>query len=201
MKQVAEFIPIVLFFIVYQLDGESISLASWTYQFDGIFSATAALMAATALQVILTYAVTRTFEKRLLWLLLAVMVFGGATLIFRNQAFIQWKPTVFNWALALAFGISQFVGSRNLMERTLGSQIHLPQPVWTQLNLLWVANFLIVGALNLFVAYRYSEETWVSYKLYSSFGFILLLTVLTALLISPHLKEDATDKQLLPQDE
>ena len=201
MKQVAEFIPIVLFFVTYQLDGQSLSLGSWTYQFDGIFSATAVLMVATALQVILTYAVTRTFEKRLLWLLLAVTVFGGATLIFRNQVFIQWKPTVFNWALALAFGASQFVGSKNLMERTLGSQIHLPKPVWSQLNLLWVANFLIVGALNLFVAYRYSEETWVSYKLYSSFGFILALTILTALLISPHLKEDTADEQLLQRDE
>ena len=64
MKQIAEFIPIVLFFIAYQLNGESISLAGWTYRFDGIFSATAVLMAATALQVTLSYAFTRTIEKR-----------------------------------------------------------------------------------------------------------------------------------------
>lgn len=191
MKQIAEFIPIVLFFIAYQLNGESFSLAGWTYHFDGIFSATAVLMAATALQVTLTYAFTRTIEKRLLWLLAAVLVFGGATLIFRNQAFIQWKPTVFNWVLAIVFGTSQFVGSKNLMERTLGGQIQLPKSVWGQLNLLWVANFLIVGGLNLYVAYQYSEETWVSYKLYSAIGFVLLLTTLTALLVSPHLKEDA----------
>lgn len=201
MKQVVEFIPIILFFIVYQLDGETVSLSGWTYQFDGIFSATAVLMAATVLQVVFTYAFTRTFEKRLLWLLLAVLVFGGATLIFRNQAFIQWKPTVFNWVLALVFGASQFIGSKNLMERTLGTQIHLPKPIWNRLNLLWVGNFLIVGALNLYVAYRFSEETWVSYKLYSSFGFILVLTALTALLISPHLKDEASNKALLQQDD
>jgi len=190
MKQLAEFIPIALFFIAYQLNGETVSLAGWEYTFDGIFSATAVLMIATILQVVITYAITREFEKRLLWLLLAVMVFGGATLVFRNQVFIQWKPTIFNWALALAFGGSQFLGEKNLMERTLGSQIHLPRPVWTRLNLLWVSNFAIVGALNLVVAYGYSEETWVSYKLYSAIGFTLLLTILTALLISPHLKED-----------
>ena len=201
MKQIAEFIPIVLFFIAYQLNGESIALAGWTYHFDGIFSATAVLMAATALQVSLTYAFTRTIEKRLLWLLAAVLVFGGATLIFRNQAFIQFKPTVFNWVLALAFGASQFIGDKTLMERTLGSQIHLPKSVWTRLNLLWAANFLVVGGLNLFVAYQYSEETWVSYKMYSAIGFVLLLTILTALLISPHLKENAADKQLLKPDE
>ena len=91
-------------------------------------TATAVLMAATVLQVAFTYALTREFEKRLVWLLLAVVVFGGATLVFRNQMFIQWKPTIFNWVLAVAFGGSQFVGDKNLMERTLGSQIHLPKP-------------------------------------------------------------------------
>jgi intracellular septation protein len=190
MKQLLEFIPIALFFITYQLKGESIALGSWDYTFDGMFSATAVLMIATVLQVITTYALTREFEKRLMWLLLAVMVFGGATLVFRNQMFIQWKPTIFNWVLAVAFGASQFVGDKNLMERTLGSQIHLPKAVWTKLNLLWVSNFAIVGALNLVVAYGYSEDTWVSYKLYSAIGFTLLLTILTALLISPHLKDD-----------
>jgi intracellular septation protein len=196
MKQLAEFVPIALFFIVYQLDGESVSLGGWAYTFDGIFSATAVLMVATLLQVVLTFAVTREFEKRAVWMLLAVLVFGGATLLLRNQMFIQWKPTIFNWALALAFGASQFIGDKNLMERTLGSQIHLPKPVWTKLNLLWVSNFAVVGSLNLVIAYGFSEATWVSYKLYSAIGFTLLLTILTALLISPHLKdEQITDNQ------
>jgi intracellular septation protein len=190
MKQLAEFLPIALFFIVYQLKGMSIELAGWEYTLDGIYSATAVLMLATVAQVLLTWAFTRTLEKRLVWLLLAVLVFGGATLVFHNQMFIQWKPTIFNWVLAVVFGASQYIGDKNLMERTLGSQIHLPKPVWSKLNLLWVGNFMIVGGLNLVVAYGYSEDTWVSYKLYSSIGFTLLLTILTALLISPHLKDE-----------
>ena len=190
MKQLAEFLPIALFFIVYQLNGESVSLGGWEYTFDGIFSATAVLMVATVAQVGITWAITREFEKRMLWLLLAVMVFGGATLLFRNQMFIQWKPTIFNWALALAFGASQFIGDKNLMERTLGSQIHLPKQVWNRLNLLWVGNFALVGGLNLVVAYAFSEATWVSYKLYSAIGFTLVLTILPAIMISPHLKDE-----------
>ena len=197
MKQIAEFIPIALFFIVYQLDGKTVSLGDWTYHFDGIYSATAVLMAATVLQVLFTFALTRKFEKRLMWLASAVLVFGGATLFFHNQMFIQWKPTIFNWALALAFGASQFIGDRNLMQRTLGGQLHLPKAVWTRLNLLWTTNFFIVGGLNLYVAYGFSEATWVSYKLYSAIGFTVVLTILTALLISPHLKDDAADKQPL----
>ncbi|MBP6725570.1 MAG: septation protein A [Halioglobus sp.] len=189
MKQLAEFVPIALFFIVYQLKGTSLELGGWEYSFDGIYSATAVLMLATVAQVLLTWAFTRTLERRLLWLLLAVLVFGGATLVFHNQMFIQWKPTIFNWVLALVFGASQYVGDKNLMERTLGSQIHLPKPVWSRLNLLWVSNFIIVGGLNLVVAYSFSEDAWVSYKLYSSIGFTLVLTILTALLISPYLKD------------
>ncbi len=189
MKQLAEFVPIALFFIVYQLKGTSLELGGWEYNFDGIYSATAVLMLATVAQVLLTWAFTRTLEKRLLWLLLAVLVFGGATLVFHNQMFIQWKPTIFNWVLALLFGGSQYIGDKNLMERTLGSQIHLPKPVWSRLNLLWVSNFVIVGGLNLVVAYNFSEDAWVSYKLYSAIGFTLVLTILTALLISPYLKD------------
>ncbi len=205
MKQLAEFVPIVLFFIVYQLKGETIEISSWSYTFDGIFSATTVLMAATAIQVALSFAISRQLERRQLWLLLAVLVFGGATLFFRNQMFIQWKPTIFNWVLAIAFGGSQFIGEKNLMQRTLGSQLHLPHNIWRRLNLIWTANFATVGALNLYVAYYYSEETWVSYKMYSAIGFTVVLTVLTAFLISPHLKEETEgernpDDKKLPQE-
>jgi len=190
MKQLAEFVPIALFFIIYQMRGEEIHIGSWQHTLDGIFSATAVLIAATVIQVLITFAITRKLEKRLLWLLLAVSVFGGATLIFRDQAFIQWKPTIFNWVLALVFALSQFYGDKNLMERTLGSQLQLPGAIWTRLNMVWVIQFTIVGGLNLYVAYGYSEATWVSYKLYSAIGFTLLLTLITALMVSPHLKEE-----------
>ncbi|WOJ98444.1 inner membrane-spanning protein YciB [Congregibacter brevis] len=192
MKQLLEFIPIALFFVVYQLDGETLRVAGWQYEFDGIFSATAVLISATALQVLISRIASGYWDKRGLWTFLAVGIFGGATLILRDQTFIQWKPTIFNWALAIAFGLFHFIGERNLLERTLGSQLELPKTVWSKLNLLWISNFLIVGALNLYVAYSYSEATWVSYKLYSSIGFTMLLTILTAVLVSPHLQADET---------
>jgi intracellular septation protein len=189
MRQLLEFLPIALFFIVYQLDGETVAVGTWTHTVDGIFTATAVLIAATALQFTLSSLLARQVEKRALWTLVAVAAFGGATLVLRDETFIQWKPTIFNWVLALAFILFRFVGERTLMERTLGKQLHLPRRVWLRLNAVWVANFLIVGALNLYVAYGYSEATWVSYKLYSAIAFTLLLTVITALLISPHLKD------------
>ncbi|MEM0955384.1 MAG: inner membrane-spanning protein YciB [Pseudomonadota bacterium] len=190
MKQVAELVPLILFFLAYQMDGETLSLGEYSHTMDGIFSATAVLIAATVIQVLLTWALTRELERRLLWLLAAVCVFGGATLVFRDETFILWKPTVFNWVLAIVFSASHFIGERNLMERTLGSQLDLPKPTWTLLLWLWAGHFTLVGGLNLVVAYGFSEAFWVSYKLYSAFGFTLLLTLVTAFIIAPHMNEE-----------
>ena len=184
MKQLAELLPVVLFFVVYQLDGRSLTLGGWEYHFDGIYSATAVLMIATVLQLALTH-----IEKRLLLLTAVVCVFGTATLLLRNQLFIQWKPTIFNWVLAAVFVGTHALTGKTVMERAIGAQLSLPAVAWRRLNSLWVANFVVVGALNLYVAYRFSEAAWVSYKLYSAIGFTLLVTALTVALIMPHVKD------------
>jgi intracellular septation protein len=188
MKQLAELVPIVLFFVAYQLDGNVVSAGEWSYRFDGIYSATAVLMLATAAQIVLTRLVTGHLEKRLLLLGAVVLLFGGATLVLRNQLFIQWKPTMFNWALALVFIAMRWWTGCSVMERAMGEQLTVPRQAWDRLDRLWIGNFLVVGALNLFVAYRFSEATWVSYKLWSAIGFTLLLSVLTVLLLLPYLR-------------
>jgi intracellular septation protein len=189
MNQLAEMLPIILFFIVYKMDGYQLDLGIWQYQFDGIYTATAVLMAATAIQVAVARLHTGKLEKRQLWLLIAVLLFGGATIVLRNELFIQWKPTIFNWALGVAFLGSQFIGKKNLMMRTMGSQISAPDAVWTRINYVWSCYFLLVGGLNLMVAYNFSEETWVNYKLYSALGFTVLLSLATVAMLAPHIKE------------
>jgi intracellular septation protein len=189
MKQLLEFAPIALFFIVYQLDGETIAIGGWEHVVDGIFTATAVLIAATAVQVLISRLMSGSWEKRTLWTFFAVALFGGATLLLRDQTFIQWKPTIFNWGLAIVFLGFQLFSERTLLERTVGQQVPAPAAAWRRINLLWIGNFAIVGALNLYVAYSYSEAFWVSYKLYSAIGFTLLLTLLTALMMSPYLRD------------
>lgn len=190
MKQLLELLPLVLFFGAYQMDGDTLTVGGWSHTFDGIFSATAVLMISTALTWLISSLLEKRNDKRLMWMTLAVLLFGAATLILRDQRFIQWKPTVFNWVLAAVFLGSQFIGKRTVLERVLGSQLSLPQTIWTRLNVLWIGNFALVGALNLFVAYRFEEAVWVSYKLYSSIGFTLALMLLTVAIVAPHVKDD-----------
>ena len=190
MKQLLELLPLVMFFGAYQMDGDTLAVGGWSHTFDGIFSATAVLMISTALTWLISSLLEKRNDKRLMWMTLAVLLFGAATLILRDQRFIQWKPTVFNWVLAAVFLGSQFIGKRTVLERVLGSQLSLPRPIWTRLNVLWIGNFALVGALNLFVAYRFEEAVWVSYKLYSSIGFTLALMLLTVAIVAPHVKDD-----------
>jgi len=193
MKQILEFLPIVLFFGAYQMSGETLTVGAWSHTFDGIFSATAVLMIATIAVWLIMLAITRRNDKRLMWMMVAIVVFGTATLVLRDQRFIQWKPTVFNWVMAALFFGSQFVGEKTLLERFAGQQLVLSAVIWKRLNVLWVTNFVTVGALNLYVAYQYEEAFWVSYKLYSSIGFILLMMLLTVMIVAPHLRSEDQD--------
>ena len=193
MKQIFELIPLILFFVVFKMDGETLQLLSFSYQFDGIYSATAVLMAATAIQVVLTRLITGKVEKQLLWLFGIIVVAGSATLILRNDIFIMWKPTVFNWGLAMVLLGGLLLGKKSLLEKMLGQQLELPATAWLRLNQLWIANFLIVGSLNLYVAYNFSQDAWVNYKLYSSIGFTLLLMIITMIIVVPHIKDKADE--------
>ncbi|MGI9286079.1 MAG: inner membrane-spanning protein YciB [Pseudomonadales bacterium] len=191
MRQLAELVPIALFFIVYKMNGYEISLGGFQYTFDGIYTATLVLIIATFVQVVLTKLITGVVEKRL-WLLFAVvLVAGSLTLVFHDDMFIKWKPTIFNWGLAVAFLVAPLIGNKSLMERAMGGQIDVPKAVWSRLNIIWTIYFFVVGALNLYVAFGgYTQEFWVSYKLYSSIGFTIVLSIVTVIILAPHLKED-----------
>lgn len=188
MRQLLELIPLILFFITYKMSGETISLLGYIYTLDGIFSATAVLMIASTIQMILTLIVDGKIKNSHLWLYALVIVAGSATIYLRDPAFIKWKPTVFNWGMAAVLYGSLFLSKKSILEKMLGGQLSLPQIAWKKLNQLWISNFLIVGALNLYVAYNFSENAWVDYKLYSAFGFTVILLILTMLIMMPYIK-------------
>ena len=191
MKQILELLPIALFFIAYKMSGETISIGTWSHELNGIFSATAVLIAATLAQTAIVLAIYKRLERKDIWMLIAVIGFGSLTLIFRNQLFIQWKPTIFNWALAIVFFITPMFSGKTLIERALGSHMQLPHAIWIRLNNWWCAYFSVVGAANLYVAYNYTESFWVSYKLYSSIGFTIFLSILTVVILAPYMKDTA----------
>ena len=170
MQLLVDFLPVIIFFAAYKL--------------YGIYVATAALIAAMAVQIGFQWFVQRKVNKMLLVSGILVAVFGGITLALRDPLFIQWKPTIVNWLFAAAFLGSQFIGAKTLIERIMGHAVQLEQPMWRQLNMIWVANFLVLGAANLYVVFNFDEATWVNFKLFGMFGLTLLTAIGQALWIA-----------------
>ena len=175
MKLLLDFLPIIIFFIVYKSTND-------------IIIATAVLIPATLLQMLYTWIKTHTIEKMQLVTLALVVVLGGATVLFQDKTFIQWKPTVVNWLFGLAFLGSQFIGNKTIVERIMGSNISLPAFAWRTLNIAWVVFFFAMGAINLFVAYTFSEETWVNFKLFGMLGLTLLFIIIQGFYLSRHIE-------------
>lgn len=176
MKLLLDFLPVIIFFAVYKFSGD-------------IILATAVLIPATLAQMAYTWFTTHKIEKMQLVTLGLVIVLGGATVLFDNKAFIQWKPTVVNILFAAAFLISQFIGKKTIVERLMGQAIELPSLVWKRLNMGWVGFFTAMGILNLIVVYTLSEEAWVNFKLFGMLGCTLVFILAQGIYISRHAPE------------
>jgi len=179
MQLLLDVFPVIVFFVV--------------YRFYGIYAATAAIIATMAVQIAYQWLRHRKVNKMFLASGILVAVFGGITLILRNPLFIQWKPTIVNWLFALVFLGSQWIGAKTLIERVMGHAIELEPAFWRQLNVMWVGAFVVIGAVNLYVVYNFSEETWVNFKLFGMTGLLILVAVIQAFWIS--LKTAKSDPQ------
>ncbi len=190
VKQLIDFIPLLLFFIVYKTEPRTLDLAGHSVDFGGIFSATAVLIGSSLIVYGLMFLRQRRLEKGQWLTLLACLVFGGMTLAFHSETFLKWKAPVVNWLFALAFLGSHFIGDRVLIQRIMGHALNLPDAVWTRLNIAWIVFFLVCGAANLIVAFTF-ERFWVDFKVFGSLGMTLLFLLGQGVYLSRHLQDTA----------
>jgi len=181
MQALLDFLPVIAFAVTYWV----------TKDFN---TAILVIMAAVGIQVIVTFALTRTVPKMLLISAGLVIVLGGISLLLKNDLVFKWKPTVLNWAFALVFLGSQFIGAKPIIQRIMESvaknEIQLIPAHWRTLNLMWALFFTISGAANIYVAYNFEEAVWVNFKLFGLLGFTLVFMVLQAFWISARVPKD-----------
>lgn len=187
MKQFLEFAPILAFFIAYYVSDRN------------LLAATAVLIVAQSILIAGLYLRNGKLERPMQIQFWAVVVLGGLTLALNNATFIQWKPTLVNWVLAAGLALSQIFGERNLLERMLGGQMPLPRRAWNHLAWGWSAAFFFAGALNLVVAYQFSEEFWVNYKLFGGFALTLFYVIVTVVYLhrAGHLEDRLEEEEPL----
>ncbi len=177
MKNLFIFVPLALFFI--------------TYQLSDIYMGTIVLMASTTLLLIVERLRTGTVSKMHLYVTVLLLVLGTITVLVRDPKFIQWKLTIIHWVFALILFASQWRGKtptvQALMEMAIAEQsqdedeepFELSDGQWKGLNTAWAVYFLAIGFLNLFIAYSYSEDIWVKFKVFGILGLQVVFMAIT----------------------
>ncbi|BBG59001.1 Probable intracellular septation protein A [Providencia rustigianii] len=183
MKQLIDFIPLVIFFIVYK-------------RYD-IFYASGALMVTTPLALLATYLIYKKVEKVAKITCVIVMAFAALTLIFHSDAFIKWKVTIIYGLFALALLISQWFTKKPIIQRMLGSnqEIKLDDSYWLKLNTAWAIFFIACSGINIYVAFWMAQDVWVNFKVFGLTAATLIFTILSVVYIFKHMiKEPHTEK-------
>ena len=177
MKLLFDLFPIVLFVVA--------------YFFSDIYVATGALILATLVQVVWLKVRDGTVPKIHLVTLALLLFFGGLTILLQDPLFIKWKPTIVNWLFAAGFLVVPLFGGKTLPERMMGSNVALMEEQWKRLNLAWILFFILLGILNLAVAFNFSEATWVNFKLFGLMGLTVLFALGQGFYIVRHTQESA----------
>lgn len=176
MKLLFDFFPIFVFFLV--------------FKFWGIYTATAAFLVATCVQMGAYWFLHRRFEKMHVITFFLGMILGGATLMLHDVMFIKWKPTAIYWGFALVVFFTHFFSRKTIIQSMMESNISLPDKIWKTLNLSWGIFFIVIGIVNLYVVYHYDTNTWVDFKLFGLLGFTLLFVTIQGIYLSRHIRPE-----------
>lgn len=175
MKFLFDLIPVILFFIGFKL-------------YD-IFTATAMAIGATIALIIYAKIRHGKVEKMLLVNGAIISVLGGVTLLLHDKTFIMWKPTVLYWLLAAVLLVSNGFFNKNFIQQMMGKMLNAPVSVWNKLNFAWVVFLVILGFVNLYIAFNYSENTWVNFKLFGVTSVMFIFIIAQTLLLKQYLIE------------
>ena len=169
-KFLFDLFPIILFFIAFKV-------------YD-IFIATGVAIVATLLQIIYVYLKDKKVEKVLLFNGVMITFLGGLTILLQDKMFIMWKPSVLYWCFALILLFSNLFLKKNLVQMALVKQVELKGKFWNVINWYTSIFFVLLGFINLYVAYNFSEDTWVNFKLFGITGLLFIYMIFLGLYIS-----------------
>ncbi|MBB3212135.1 intracellular septation protein [Herbaspirillum sp. Sphag1AN] len=205
MKFLFDLLPVILFFGVFKLaegnPGAAQDLVSHylsNFMSGGpvsatlvpILLATAVAIVASVAQIVYLLARRRKVDAMLWISLTIIVVLGGATIYFQNDTFVKWKPTILYWAFAVTLLVSQVLLKKNLIRTMMEKQMVLPDAIWGRLSLSWILFFSIMGLLNLYVAFHYTTDVWVNFKLFGSMGLMFVFIIVQSLFLSKYMKDE-----------
>jgi intracellular septation protein len=205
MKKILfDLFPVIIFFVAYKIGDAnaeasrnlmtSLGLAMSASEKPGIYLATLVAIVASIGQIGWVKLRGHPVET-MMWVSLGIIiVFGGATLWLHDESFIKWKPTVLYWLFGGIILGSMLFG-RNVIKGLMESQMELPEPAWSRLNISWGGFFIFMGLANLFVAFNFSTDDWVNFKLFGSMGLMLVFVIGQSMMLNKYLDKADLDKK------
>ncbi len=176
MHAIFEYIPLIIFFVF--------------YKFADIYWATGSLIVTSALQI-LYYIIKKEPIPKRNWVFFALIaVFGSLTIFLHDDAFLKWKVTIINGIFALGLLISDFVFKKNMIKGFLEESLTLPEKIWTKLNIAWAFFFALCGTLNIYVAFNFSQETWVNFKVFGLTGLTFVFAIGSVLSLYKYMPDE-----------
>ena len=175
MKFLFDLFPVILFFVAYKL--------------ADLYVATGVAIAATFAQIAWLLFRGRKIDTMLWVSLVVITVFGGMTLLLHDEAFIKWKPTILYWGFAAILLGGVLFRRKNLIRILMAGEMDLPEGAWDKLNWAWMGFFVFMGIINLLVAFNFSTDDWVNFKLFGATGLTLVFVLAQGLLLSKHIEE------------
>jgi len=205
-KLLFDLFPVIIFFVAYKIGDANAEATRAFMAWVGLPQAVGAgekpgIYLATLVAIVASFAQIGWVKLRghkveiMLWVSLGIIVvFGGATLWLHDESFIKWKPTVLYWIFsAIIFGAAAL--GRNVIRNLMGAQMELPGPAWSRLNASWGGFFAFMGLANLIVAFNFSTDAWVNFKLFGSLGLMLVFVVGQSMMLTRYLNKADLEKE------
>jgi intracellular septation protein len=208
MKKILfDLFPVIIFFVAYKIGDAnaeasralmgSLGLVMSATEKPGIYLATLVAIVASIGQIGWVKLRGNPIET-MMWVSLGIIVvFGGATLWLHDESFIKWKPTVLYWLFG-AIILGSMLFGRNVIKGLMGTQMELPEAAWGRLNLSWGGFFVFMGLANLFVAFNFSTDDWVNFKLFGSMGLMLVFVIGQSMMLNKYLDQEELNKKDKP---
>ena len=187
MKLLLNILALLLFFGAYILTHD-------------IFIATVLAVVAGIIQGSITFLMKGKMDIMQAVSLALIIVFGGLTIVLQNDWFIKFKPTALFWLVSLAMLFGRLT-NKNILRAIMGKEIQLPDHIWNEMMWVWTVFFALLGASNLWVAWNFSTDTWVTYKVFGVMGLMGLFFIAQAVYMQGVLNDMEKQKELAENQE
>ena len=173
MKQLFEFFPLIVFFVVYYKSDKDLYLSI------------TAVIIATLISLVALYIKERKISTMMLVSTVILIVFGGLSIFLKNDIFFKIKPTIINALFAIILIGSTFF-NKPVLKMLLNSSMKLTDQGWSLMNKLWSGFFIFLALLNEIVWRTQTTDVWVNFKVFGIMGITIVFTIIQIPLLKKH---------------